>query len=74
MSLIIPAIPFRQRKTQMYIAVVPISALDNFSVDVWKPQSVWVAEDTREDPRKAACGASPSISKGPTQLCLSQVF
>lgn len=40
MSLIIPAIPFRQRKTQMYIAAVPIDALDGFSVDIWNPKSV----------------------------------
>lgn len=40
MSLKIPAIPFRQRKTQMYVAVVPISKLDRFSVDTWNPKSV----------------------------------
>lgn len=40
MSVKIPAIPFRQRKTQMYIAAVPISNLDRFSVDTWNPKSV----------------------------------
>jgi DGQHR domain-containing protein len=40
MSLIIPAIPFRQRKTNMYIAAVPLDALDGFSVDIWNPKSV----------------------------------
>jgi DGQHR domain-containing protein len=40
MSLIIPAIQFRQRKTSMYIAAVPIDALDAFSVDIWNPKSV----------------------------------
>lgn len=40
MSLIIPAIPFRQRKTQMYIAAVPIDALENFSIDIWNPKNV----------------------------------
>jgi len=40
MSLIIPAIPFQQHKTRMYIAVVPISALEKFSIDTWNPKSV----------------------------------
>ena len=40
MSLIIPAIPFRQRKTTMYIAAMPLDALDGFSVDIWNPKSV----------------------------------
>lgn len=40
MSLIIPAVHFRQRKMDMYIAAVPIGALDGFSVDIWNPKSV----------------------------------
>jgi DGQHR domain-containing protein len=40
MSLIVPAIHLRQRKTQMYIAAVPLDALDGFSVDIWNPKSV----------------------------------
>ena len=40
MSLIIPAIPLRQRNTQMYIAAVPIEALESFSIDIWDSRNV----------------------------------
>ena len=40
MSLIIPAVQFRQRKMNMFIAAVPVEALDAFSVDIWNPKSV----------------------------------
>jgi DGQHR domain-containing protein len=40
MSLTIPAIPFNQRKTQMYIAAVPVDFLERFSVDIWDPKNV----------------------------------
>jgi DGQHR domain-containing protein len=40
MSLTIPAIPFKQRKTQMYIAAVPIEYLDDFSIDIWDPRNI----------------------------------
>jgi DGQHR domain-containing protein len=40
MSLIIPAVHFRQRKMNMFIAAVPVEALDAFSVDIWNPKSV----------------------------------
>jgi len=40
MSLILPAIPFRQRNTQMYMAALPIDALEIFSIDIWDPKNV----------------------------------
>jgi DGQHR domain-containing protein len=40
MSLNFPAIPFNQRKTQMYIAAVPVDSLFRFSVDTWDPKNV----------------------------------
>jgi DGQHR domain-containing protein len=40
MSLTIPAIPLNQRKTQMYIAAVPVEYLERFSVDIWDPKNV----------------------------------
>ncbi len=40
MSLHIPAIPFKQRNIQMYIATVPVSMLERFQVDTWNPKSV----------------------------------
>src|SRR6266403_451674 len=40
MSIIIPAIPLRQRKTQMYIAAVPVDILRRFSVDIWNNKNV----------------------------------
>jgi len=39
MSLIFSAIAFHQRATQMYLALVPVSFLDHFSVALWNPQS-----------------------------------
>jgi len=43
MALIVPAIPFRQRKVKMYVAVVPVTHLDRFVVDTW---------DARQPPHK----------------------
>ena len=40
MSLIMPALPFKQGKTQMYIASAPIEALERFSVDIWNPKNI----------------------------------
>lgn len=40
MSLIIPAVQFRQRKVTMYLAAVPINCLQNFSIDTWNIKSV----------------------------------
>ena len=40
MSLILQAIPFKQRNVQMYSAIVPISNLDFFSVDIWDDKNV----------------------------------
>ena len=40
MSLKVPAIPFKQRRTQMYIAIVPVATLDSFSVDRWDPKNI----------------------------------
>lgn len=40
MSAIFPAIKFRQRTSQMYIASVPINLLERFSVDIWDPKNV----------------------------------
>lgn len=60
MSLIIPAVPFRQRKTQMYIAAVPISALEKFSIDIWDPKNV---VGRRGYQRKPEEGRVKSIAK-----------
>lgn len=38
MSIVVPAMEFRQRGVRMYVAIVPVSELDKFSVDVWDPQ------------------------------------
>ena len=40
MSLTIPAVPFRQRRVQMYAAVVHPSALERFSIDIWDWRNV----------------------------------
>ncbi len=40
MSLILPAIKFKQRMMTMYIAVVPVSLLDHFVVDIWDPKNI----------------------------------
>jgi DGQHR domain-containing protein len=40
MSITIPAIHFSQRRTQMYIAAVPVDFLERFSVDIWDPKNV----------------------------------
>src|SRR3989338_4934720 len=40
MSLILPAIKFKQNRTPLYIAVVPVSKLEHFSVDWWDTKSV----------------------------------
>lgn len=40
MSLILSAIPFKQRSTQMYIAVARLTDLDFFSIDIFNPQNI----------------------------------
>ena len=40
MSLVMPAIKFKQRDYQMYIGIVPINIIERFSVDVWNPKNV----------------------------------
>lgn len=40
MSLILSAIKFKQNRVAMYIAIVPVSKLDSFSVDRWDPNNV----------------------------------
>lgn len=40
MSLVVSAIPFSQNKTQMYLAVVPISKLDFFSIAIWDHKNI----------------------------------
>jgi DGQHR domain-containing protein len=40
MSLILPAITFRQHKTQMYLAAVTPEDLEQFSIDVWDSKNV----------------------------------
>lgn len=40
MSLIIEAIPFKQNKMQMYVAIVSVENLDRFSIDIWNPKNV----------------------------------
>jgi DGQHR domain-containing protein len=40
MSLIFPAISFKQRSTKMYIAIVRLSDLEYFSIDLLNPQNI----------------------------------
>jgi DGQHR domain-containing protein len=40
MSTILPAIPFKQHRRQMYLTAVPPNILDNFSVDIWDSKNV----------------------------------
>jgi DGQHR domain-containing protein len=40
MSMIIGAVPFKQRGLQMYVASVPIHYLERFDVDIWSSQNV----------------------------------
>ena len=40
MSLIFEAIPFQQNGTQMYLAVLPISKLDHFSIAIWDHKNI----------------------------------
>lgn len=40
MNLVIPAVPFRQRKRKMYVGAISLSDLKRFSVDEWNPKSV----------------------------------
>ena len=40
MGLIVPAVPFKQRRVQMYTAVVHPSALERFSIDTWDWRNV----------------------------------
>src|SRR2546423_200925 len=40
MSLTLQAVGFKQHKTQMYFASVPIKDLDRFSLDIWDPKNV----------------------------------
>jgi DGQHR domain-containing protein len=40
MSTRLPAIPFEQHKTKMYIAAVPPTILDSFSIDIWNPKNI----------------------------------
>jgi DGQHR domain-containing protein len=40
MGLVLPAIPFRQHSTQMYVAVIHLSALKHFVIDTWNPKNV----------------------------------
>lgn len=53
MSLIIPAVSFRQRKTQMYIAAVPVDALEKFSIDIWNPKNVLGRRGYQRKPEEA---------------------
>ncbi|HEY0701421.1 MAG TPA: DGQHR domain-containing protein [Candidatus Acidoferrales bacterium] len=40
MSIIIPALPFKQHKTQMYLAAVSPDILNAFSIDIWNSKNV----------------------------------
>jgi DGQHR domain-containing protein len=40
MSIHVRAVPFVQRKIQMYAAVLPLNILDRFSIDVWDPKNI----------------------------------
>jgi len=40
MSLVLSAIKFHQRDQKMYMAVVTLSQLESFSVDIWDPKNV----------------------------------
>src|SRR5712692_8318931 len=53
MSLVIPAISFRQRRTQMYIAAVPTDALERFSIDIWNPKNVLGRRGYQRKPEEA---------------------
>jgi len=52
MSITIPAIPFNQRKTQMYIAAVPVDFLARFSVDRWDPKNVMGTRGYQRNPEE----------------------
>jgi len=39
MSLILRALPFKQRNVNMYLATVPVGLLDHFSIALWNPKS-----------------------------------
>lgn len=54
MSLIIPALSFRQRKVQMYLATVPVAILDAFYIDIWNPKNVMGRRgyQRKPDPRR----------------------
>jgi DGQHR domain-containing protein len=60
MSLIFPAIQFKQRNTLMYIAVVTVGDLDHFSVALWNPESV---EGRRGYQRKLDKGRVEKIAR-----------
>lgn len=40
MSLIIPAVSFRQNNIKMYMASVCVNDLDRFSIDIWDPKNI----------------------------------
>src|SRR3989338_7743953 len=40
MSLILPAVKFKQRKIFMYIAVSPVNLLEHFVIDIWNPRNI----------------------------------
>ncbi len=40
MSLILPAIKFKQRRILMYVAASPINLLEHFVIDIWDPKNV----------------------------------
>lgn len=60
MSLVFPAIEFKQRNTPMYIAVVTVGDLDHFSVALWNPESV---EGRRGYQRKLDKGRVEKIAR-----------
>lgn len=60
MSLVLPAVAFRQRRFQMYMATVPLSALEHFSIDVWDPKNVMGRRGYQRNPDE---GRIKKISK-----------
>src|SRR5260370_18433993 len=52
MSITIPAISFNQRRTQMYIAAVPVDFLARFDVDRWDPKNVMGTRGYQRNPEE----------------------
>lgn len=49
----IPAIPFKQRSVQMYLAAVPVESLEAFSIDIWDSKNVIGRRGYQRNPDEA---------------------